>query len=112
MPETAEEEEIREAREADIYYRLKNKGPAYRSKSSEPSISLGGEYYSLRWIMCYAKLRWAGVACMYSASVYANEQLFELGEEHQVERRSLDARLLWMAHQERRRCKRPRKEAA
>lgn len=91
---TAEEE--REDREGDLFDKLTGQPDRYRNEPIDQCIGVGRNTYSIRWILYYAQARHAGIACMYSSSMFANDMI-TVKEYHEVQDRRTDYLLLWQA---------------
>jgi hypothetical protein len=77
----------------------------YQNESRNRDINVDGELYSIKWILTYAWARRSGVACMWSSSDFASRPrrcrfTSQCGwEYHDILRRGLDCRLLYLAQQ-------------
>ncbi len=95
MRETDWDRESREKTEEKTYQRMLGEVDKYKDDSVEENIRIGRERFSIRWILYYAEARNAGkIACMYMASMYANDMMDEY---HDIDDRRRDYMLLWQA---------------
>lgn len=105
--ETDSERRKREHWESEKVTELLNRPDPHPEASTSRTIRLSiypQERFSLRWILLYAQCRHAGVACVYSSSLYASRRSVEwlktTYEAHYLRDApfEFDQALMWLAH--------------